>query len=121
MTKQSVSKPKAPLVDARLLTAIVRDAVATAFVDERARPATAPCIPFGVRPAWERHGIYGELKARVPALPGTRIVNYTQDELTAAIESACNEFGHAQFFKMLNGIDAYMERRKRRYGVARHD
>ena len=52
---------------------------------------------------------------------GKRIVDYTQDELTMAIESACGQFGFQPFFKMLNGIDAYMERRKRRYGVARHD
>lgn len=46
---------------------------------------------------------------------GKRIVDHTAEELEAAIAEAvthCTEHG-LQFFKILHGIDAYMERRRR--------
>jgi hypothetical protein len=80
---------------------IVRDAVATAFVDERtAHVPTARSTQYAER-----------APARVPH--GKRIVDYTKDELTAAVERACADIGHGQFYTLLNGIDAYFERRKR--------
>lgn len=42
-----------------------------------------------------------------------RIEKHTDAELNAAIELAARKFG-PDFYLMLHGIDAYMERRKRR-------
>lgn len=43
-----------------------------------------------------------------------RIEAHTDRELNQAIEIAIKKVGHTEFFTLLHGIDAYMERRKRR-------
>lgn len=48
-----------------------------------------------------------------------RIERHTDEELDAAIEAARRRFGD-EFWLLLHGIDAYMERRKRR-DVRRED
>lgn len=40
--------------------------------------------------------------------------DYTDEELDEAVKSSEELFGSEHFFAMLRGIDAYMERRKRR-------
>lgn len=43
-----------------------------------------------------------------------RISAHSAEELDAAIELAARKFGEEDFYLMLHGIDAYMERRRRR-------
>jgi hypothetical protein len=45
-----------------------------------------------------------------------RIKDHTTSELNTAVEKAHRHFGD-DFWLMLHGIDAYMERRRRRIGV----
>lgn len=47
-----------------------------------------------------------------------RIENHTDRELDDAIAEAVALFGSSQFYVMLHGIDAYMERRNRRRAKA---
>ncbi len=54
-----------------------------------------------------------EMQQRAKRRGLKRIDKHTDDELEAAIERAARKFGE-DFYLMLHGIDAYMERRKRR-------
>lgn len=53
-----------------------------------------------------------------PAGGSKRIEHYTTSQLTEAISRAREVYG-ADFFVLLNGIDAFLERRKRR-NIAEH-
>lgn len=60
-----------------------------------------------------------EIKDRAKRRQLKRIERHTDDELNAVIEQAFRRFGE-DFYLMLHGIDAYMERRKRRKQIFHH-
>lgn len=47
--------------------------------------------------------------------PGTRIIDYTDDELKTAIDETKKEIGEEAFYTILKGIDAYFEQRRRKF------
>lgn len=47
--------------------------------------------------------------------PGTRIIDYTDQELKDAIAETKAEIGEDAFYTILKGIDAYFEQRRRKF------
>lgn len=59
---------------------------------------------------WEQH------KPSIGVPRFKRIEEYTDDELKAAIERASKQWGNTMFWSLLNGIDAFLENRRRQRG-----
>jgi hypothetical protein len=97
------------------LRAAVREGIIEAMHHDRVRAAIS--LPVVEPPKIEAPPTRWNGGRNANGVPvGKRIESHTTEELTAAIEQAvavCDEQG-LPFYKLLHGIDAYIERRRRR-------